>query len=93
MVHFTDQQCYSQYPNVLKITLNIGETVESHEQSAKFYNFVINSYIDILARVALSQNSIQNAKKNREADEKKKNQEKQKQLEEEAQKRKDEKDL
>jgi hypothetical protein len=54
------------------VTLNIGETTELHELSGKFFNFVINSYIDTLAKVSLKPDTLQNAKKNREADEKKK---------------------
>lgn len=84
MIHVTDQQCYSPYPCVLKITLNIGETTESLDQASKLFSYIITQFIDHLAKVKLSEISINAAKKNREADEKKKTQEKQKKLEEDA---------
>lgn len=92
MIHFTDQQCYSPYPNVLKVTLNIGETKESLDLAAKFFGILLNQFIDPIATAKLSEAGLVVSKKNREADERKKAAERQKQLEEEAQKKKDEKD-
>lgn len=77
---------------VLKITLNIGETWESLDASAKFFNQIVNILIDYFAKIKLSEQSIQASKKNREASNKKKLAEEQKKWEEDAQKRKDDKE-
>lgn len=91
MIHFTDQYCYAPYPNVLKITINIGESAESLDGSSKLFDVVCNQLIDHLAKIKLSEIGLNVAKKNREAEEKKKASENQKKIEEDAQKRKDEK--
>lgn len=64
MVHLTDQHCYSPYPLVLKVTLNIGETVETLDASAKFFGQVLNVFIDTFAKLKLSEHSLNASKKN-----------------------------
>lgn len=61
MIHFTDQQCYSPYPNVLKVTLNIGETKESLDNAAKFFGILVNSVIDNLAQAKLPASALATA--------------------------------
>lgn len=91
-LHITDQKVYTNYNLVLKAEIFFGENEEEYKESAKLIEMVLDLVDHIVNNVKLPERVLDQAKKNRSAEEKKREKEARDKREEEIQQKKDEKE-
>ena len=69
-LHITDQKVYTNYNLVLKAEIFFGETAEEYAESAKLIEMLLDLVDHIATNVKLPERVLDQAKKNRSAEEK-----------------------
>lgn len=91
-LHITDQKVYTKYDLVLKAEILFGENEEEYKESAKLIEMVLDLVDHIANNVKLPERVLDQAKKNRSAEEKKREKEARDKREEEIQQKRDERE-